>query len=75
MSAIGPKRTSLVAPHMSAFGGKADMTILVWHHDRDDRSGDAIRNIHRVHTCRKRRQHIEFADQISEDDRSIAGHR
>jgi hypothetical protein len=27
MSAIGPKRTSLAAPHMSAFGGKADMTI------------------------------------------------
>jgi len=26
VSAIGPKRTSLVAPHMSAFGGKADMT-------------------------------------------------
>ena len=25
MSAIGTKRTSLVAPHMSAFGGKADM--------------------------------------------------
>jgi hypothetical protein len=25
MSAIGPKWTSLVAPHMSAFGGKADM--------------------------------------------------
>ena len=25
MSAIGPKRTFLVAPHMSAFGGKADM--------------------------------------------------
>ena len=24
MSAIGPKRTSLIAPHMSAFGGKAD---------------------------------------------------
>ena len=24
MSAIGPKQTSLVAPHMSAFGGKAD---------------------------------------------------
>ncbi len=24
-SAIGPKRTSLVAPHMSAFRGKADM--------------------------------------------------
>jgi hypothetical protein len=24
MSAIGPKRTSLVALHMSAFGGKAD---------------------------------------------------
>jgi len=27
MSAIGPKRTSPVAPHMSAFGGKADMTF------------------------------------------------
>jgi hypothetical protein len=26
-SAIGPKRTSLAAPHMSAFGGKADMPI------------------------------------------------
>ena len=25
MSAIGPKQTSLVAPHMSAFEGKADM--------------------------------------------------
>jgi hypothetical protein len=23
---FGPKRTSLFAPHMSAFGGKADMT-------------------------------------------------
>src|SRR5262245_21851601 len=27
MSAIGPKQTSLVAPHMSAFRGKADMKI------------------------------------------------
>jgi len=27
MSAIGPKRTSLVAPHMSAFGTKADIPI------------------------------------------------
>src|SRR5262245_57390030 len=26
MSAYGPKRTCLFAPHMSAFGGKADMT-------------------------------------------------
>ena len=25
MSAFGPKRTSQIAPHMSAFGGKADM--------------------------------------------------
>jgi|RhiMethySRZTD1v2_1073278.scaffolds.fasta_scaffold55032_2 hypothetical protein len=28
MSAYGPKRTSLAAPHMSAFRGKADMTRL-----------------------------------------------
>jgi hypothetical protein len=27
MSAIGPKQSSLVAPHMSAFGDKADMTF------------------------------------------------
>jgi len=27
MSAYGPKRTSVVAPHMSAFGGKADMAL------------------------------------------------
>src|SRR5262252_7886065 len=27
MSAFGPKRTSLVAPHMSAFGGKADVPL------------------------------------------------
>jgi hypothetical protein len=27
MSAIGPKQTSLAAPHTSAFRGKADMTI------------------------------------------------
>src|SRR5262249_46817277 len=27
MSAIGPKRTSLVAPHMSALEGKADMAV------------------------------------------------
>jgi hypothetical protein len=26
MSACGPKRTFLVAPHMSAFGGKADIS-------------------------------------------------
>ena len=29
MSAIGPKRTFLGAPHMSAFGGKADMVIAL----------------------------------------------
>jgi hypothetical protein len=27
MSAFGTKRTSLFAPHMSAIGGKADMTV------------------------------------------------
>jgi len=31
MSAIGPKRTSLAATHMSAFGGKADMTFCTAH--------------------------------------------
>jgi hypothetical protein len=27
MSAFGPMQTSVVAAHMSAFGGKADMTL------------------------------------------------
>jgi hypothetical protein len=27
MSAFGPKQTCSFAPHMSAFGGKADMTV------------------------------------------------
>jgi hypothetical protein len=27
MSAFGPKQTSLAAPHMSAFGGKADIPL------------------------------------------------
>jgi hypothetical protein len=27
MSAIGPKRTFVFAPHMSAFGGKADIRL------------------------------------------------
>jgi hypothetical protein len=31
MSAFGPKRTSLFALHMSAFGGKADMTFCGAH--------------------------------------------
>ena len=29
MSAFGTKRTSLVAPHMSAFGGKADIALIL----------------------------------------------
>jgi hypothetical protein len=29
MSAIGPKQTWAVAPHMSAFGGKADVVVLL----------------------------------------------
>ena len=29
MSAIGTKRTSLFAPHMSAIRGKADMTFCI----------------------------------------------
>jgi hypothetical protein len=29
MSASGPKQTSLAAPHMSAFGGNADLVIAL----------------------------------------------
>ena len=31
MSACGTKRTSLFAPHMSAIGGKADMSFCTAH--------------------------------------------
>jgi hypothetical protein len=31
MSAFGPKRTSASAPHMSAFGGKEDMSLCAAH--------------------------------------------
>jgi len=30
MSAIGPKQTLVFAPHMSAFGGKADMVRTLY---------------------------------------------
>ena len=42
MSAYGPKRTSLVAPHMSAFGGKADMATVSKYHLRLSPSRKAI---------------------------------
>ena len=32
MSALGTKRTSILAPHMSAFGGKADKYAAVEFH-------------------------------------------
>src|SRR6476660_888624 len=35
MSACGPKRTSLVAPHMSAFGVKRHRFSLALHRDHD----------------------------------------
>jgi len=41
MSAIGPKQTSLVAPHMSAFGSKAGMTFYsanVYFGPKEDRA-------------------------------------
>ena len=34
MSAIGTKRTSLVALHMSAFGGEADIVVTCRHVSR-----------------------------------------
>jgi|SRR5689334_12046661 hypothetical protein len=44
MSAIGPKRTSLVALHMTAFGGEADMDFCgakLWYNICWTRSGGA----------------------------------
>src|SRR5262245_62075946 len=42
MSAFGPKRTCLVALHMSAFGGKADMTFRGSPLLRSEQSGHAV---------------------------------
>jgi hypothetical protein len=41
MSAIGPKRTSLAASHMSAFGGKAEIAMT----NRNVRYDQAIATI------------------------------
>ena len=42
MSAFGPKQTSASAPHMSAFGGKADMPVLRPRHVRVGASARSI---------------------------------
>ena len=42
MSAIGTKRTCRVAPHMSAFGGKADMPFCTAHVRYWGQSGHAV---------------------------------
>ena len=46
MSAFGPKRTRASALQMSAFGGKADMTVTLilsaqamWYHSRSAQTG------------------------------------
>jgi hypothetical protein len=43
MSAYGPKRTWASAPHMSAFGGKADMVLWLPRHNVDSCRGDQCR--------------------------------
>jgi hypothetical protein len=43
MSAIGPKRTSLVATHMSAFGGKADIALFHRHAGERESGGNVRR--------------------------------
>jgi hypothetical protein len=45
MSAIGTKRTYQVAPHMSAFGGKADIRLVVSQCPLLTQSGHAMRHI------------------------------
>src|SRR5262249_15951679 len=45
MSAFGPKRTSLVAPHMSAFGGKASIVIASQNVRIDPRTIGPIRRL------------------------------
>jgi putative tryptophan/tyrosine transport system substrate-binding protein len=54
VSAIGPKRTSVVALHMSAFGGKADMASCNAHVAYDpERTSVALNsNFMRSHWCR-----------------------
>ena len=42
MSAIGTKRTSLVAPRMSAFGGRADIAPVLLSEDRIDHPPDSV---------------------------------
>jgi hypothetical protein len=58
MSAIGPKRTSAIAPHMSAFGGKADMRIAVAILDFRERNSRVLA--------------LLFTDRISQRNHPIA---
>jgi hypothetical protein len=73
MSAIGSKRTSLAAPHMSAFGGKADMT---WQFATSPQGGaaasayaaPAVRAVTSSLSSGHNVQHVKLADQITEYD-------
>ena len=64
MSAFGPKRTSLVAPHMSAFGGEADIdqppftaaAITVWRETLDARDRRGLK--HPLSNVRRWRQSL-----------------
>jgi hypothetical protein len=55
MSAIGPKRTSQVVPHMSAFEGKADMTVCENPLSRSLLGGKASLWVKRRHMQRSRK--------------------
>ena len=42
MSAIGTKRTSLAVPHLSAFGGRADIDYLLPPSENDEPGGEGF---------------------------------
>src|SRR5262249_18327550 len=55
MSAFGPKRTLAIAPHMSAFGGKADIDFLARRElgiSIDGRRPPSLEIRHSVFACR-----------------------
>ena len=67
MSAFGTKRTSLVAPHMSAFGGKADMPFALQMSAYDPKRTLLASS---STPSRRRKPLIWFASPGSCDDRS-----
>src|SRR5215510_1373978 len=61
MSAFGPKQTSLVAPHMSAFGGRADIARLPQRYTVGNAASECLSEILYAH--QRERNYFQLSDR------------